>query len=195
MNHLRAVSCSACHAPDALPRVDLQLQRGTQPMSDQDGAVPFAQRARAADANADGLDANELRTLLADLERSGDGVSLRGRIELRSGVEAHELPDKALAIRDCAKCHDAKAAAFQNVTVSMLDASGRPVRYDAHKEILNSATTWDALRGFYAIGGTRLKLLDIVLAVGLVGGLAVPALHLAVRRRFRRDPANDGGRE
>jgi hypothetical protein len=194
-NHLRAVTCSACHAPGALPRVDLQLQRGAQPLSDADAAVQFARRARAADANADGLDANELRALLADLERSGEKVALRGRIELRSGVEAHELPDKARAIRDCARCHDASAAPFQSVTISVLDANGRPVRYDAHREILNSATTWDALRGFYAIGGTRFKLLDIVLALGLVGGLAVPALHYALRRRFRRPPADDGGRE
>lgn len=194
-NHLRAVACSTCHAPGALPRVDLQFVRGGQPVSDLGAAVPFRQRARAADADGDGLDANELRALLADLERSGGKVSLRGRIELRSGVEAHELPAKAQAIRDCARCHDANAAPFQNVTVSVLDAGGMPVRYDAHKEVLNSATTWDALRGFYAIGGTRFKLLDIVLAVGLVGGLAVPALHLAVRRWFRRPPANDGGRE
>ncbi len=81
------------------------------------------------------------------------------------------------------------AAPFQNVTVSVLDASGRPVRYDAHKEILNSATTWDALRGFYAIGGTRFKLLDIVLAVGLVGGLAVPALHSPCGDGFAAHPA------
>jgi len=194
-NHLRAVACSTCHAPGALPRVDLQFVRGGQPVSDLGAAVPFRQRARAADADGDGLDANELRALLADLERSGGKVSLRGRIELRSGVEAHELPAKAQAIKDCARCHDANAAPFQNVTVSVLDADGMPVRYDAHKEVLNSATTWDALRGFYAIGGTRFKLLDIVLAVGLVGGLAVPALHLAVRLRFRRPPANDGGRE
>lgn len=194
-NHLRAVTCSACHAPGALPRVDLQVQRGTKPLSDKDGALQFERRARAADANADGLDANELRALLADLEGSGEKVSLRGHIELRSGVEAHELPGKAQAIRDCVKCHDANAAPFQNVTVSILDAAGRPVRYDAHKEILSSAITWDALRGFYAIGGTRFKLLDIVLALGLVGGIAVPALHLAVRRLSRRKAENDGARK
>ena len=195
VNHLRAVTCPACHAPGALPRVDLQIQRGTQPLSDRDGTLQFERRARVADANGDGLDATEFRSLIADLERGGEKVSLRGRIELRSGVEAHELPSKALAIRDCAKCHDANAAAFQSVTVSILDVDGRPVRYNAQKEILTSAITWDALRGFYAIGGTRFKLLDIILGLGLIGGLAVPALHLAVRRLFRRHPTNDGRRK
>jgi hypothetical protein len=55
--------------------------------------------------------------------------------------------------------------------------------------------TWEALRSFYAIGGTRLKLLDIMLLLGLVGGIAVPALHLAVRRLFRRRPNSDGTRQ
>jgi len=192
-NHLRAVTCSACHAPGAQPHVDLRLQQGTVPLIDAGDTVQFERRARAADANADGLDANELRALLADLGQGGGKVSLRGRIELLSGVTAHELPGKSQAIRDCAWCHDAGAAPFQKVTVSVLDAKGSPVRYAAHREILNSVTTWDALKGFYAFGGTRFRLLDIVLGVCLVGGLAVPALHLIIRRRSRRQPPTDGG--
>jgi hypothetical protein len=72
------------------------------------------------------------------------------------------------------------------VTVSILDADGRPLRYDAHRGVLSSAITWEALRGFYAIGGTRLGQLDVLLALGLAGGIAVPALHLAARRWFGR---------
>jgi hypothetical protein len=103
-------------------------------------------------------------------------------------MEAHELSPRALAIRDCSKCHDERAVPFQYVTVSTLDAEGRPVRYDAHKSILGSAVAWEALRGFYAIGGTRIKALDVALALGLAGGIAVPALHFALRRLCRRPP-------
>jgi predicted CXXCH cytochrome family protein len=193
-SHLRAVACSACHAPDVLRKVDLRIHVGTAPLIDRDGSLEFERRARAADANHDGLDAIELSAFLADLERDGGDISLRGYIELRSGNDAHELPGKARAIKDCVKCHDENAAPFQNVTISILDAEGRPVRYDAHKAVLSSAVTWEALRGFYAIGGTRLKLLDIVLMLGLAGGIAVPALHLLVRRMFRREANNDGTR-
>jgi hypothetical protein len=185
------VACAACHAPDALRKVDLRIYAGTQPLIDRNGLLQFEQRARAADANHDGLDAKELSALLADLESAGEEVSLRGHLELRSGIDAHELPAKARALRDCVKCHDESAAPFQFLTVSSLDADGRPVRYDAQKDVLSSALTWDALRGFYAIGGTRLKALDILLALGLLGGIAVPALHLLVRRMFRR--RNDDG--
>jgi len=65
---------------------------------------------------------------------------------------------------------------------------GPAVRYDAHKSILGSSVAWEALRGFYAIGGTRIKMLDVALALGLAGGIAVPALHFAVRRLCRRPP-------
>ncbi|MBL0290499.1 MAG: hypothetical protein IPQ15_07500 [Betaproteobacteria bacterium] len=190
--HLRAVACSACHAPDALRRVDLRVLAGGERLTDRDGSVPFEQHARAADTNHDGLDANEFRRLLTSLEREGNPVALQGYIELRSGIEAHELPPKAAAIKDCVKCHDEKALPFQNVTVSGVDADGRPIRYDVHREVLSSPITWDALRGFYAIGGTRMKLLDVLLALGLVGGITVPALHLALRRLSRRAPNPDG---
>ena len=121
-SHVRAVACSACHAPASLRRVDLRMQKVGQPSGDLDAAALFEARARAADADADGLDAKELRALLADLESRGLKVALKGRIELRSGLEAHEATAKAQAIRDCARCHDENAVPFQSVVVSILDA-------------------------------------------------------------------------
>lgn len=189
-SHLRAVACLACHAAEAVRGIDLRLYVGDRRLVDGNGALGFERRARAADANHDGLDAGELRTLLAGLQRDGHDVVLRGHVALRSGMEAHELSPRALAIRDCSRCHDERAVPFQYVTVSTLDAEGRPVRYDAHKSILGSAVAWEALRGFYAIGGTRIKALDVALALGLAGGIAVPALHFAARRLSRRSPTD-----
>ncbi len=189
-SHLRSVACLACHAAEAVRGIELRLHVGDRRLVDGDGTLGFDRRARAADANHDGLDAGELRTLLAGLEQDGHAVSLRGHVALRSGMEAHELSPKALAIKDCRRCHDERAVPFQYVTVSALDAEGRPVRYDAHKSILGSSVAWEALRGFYAIGGTRIKMLDVALALGLAGGIAVPALHFAVRRLWRR-PSKD----
>lgn len=189
-SHLRSVACLACHAAEAVRGIELRLHVGDRRLVDGDGTLGFDRRARAADANHDGLDAGELRTLLAGLEQDGHAVSLRGHVALRSGMEAHELSPRALAIKDCRRCHDERAVPFQYVTVSALDAEGRPVRYDAHKSILGSSVAWEALRGFYAIGGTRIKMLDVALALGLAGGIAVPALHFAVRRLWRR-PSKD----
>ena len=194
VSHLRSVACLACHAVEAVRGIDLRLYVGDRRLVDGDGSLRFERRARAADADHDGLDAGELRALIADLERDGYAVALRGHVALRSGMEAHELSPRALALKDCRKCHDERAVPFQYVTVSALDSEGRPVRYDAHKSILGSAVAWEALRGFYAIGGTRIKVLDVALALGLAGGIAVPALHFAVRRLCRRQDRDSSPR-
>lgn len=178
--HLQAVACVACHAPGALPRVDLRLTAAS------DLSANFEALAKAADANHDGLDAHEFRTLLQAFERQGTPVAVRGRIELRSGVQAHALPDKTTALRDCFGCHDQGAAPYKSVMVSTLDAKGAPLRYEAQREILTSAATVEALKGFYVLGGTRLAQLDYLLAAGLALGISVPGLHFLARRVLRR---------
>lgn len=187
--HLQTVSCAACHAPDALRRVELRLVVTPAAAGAAPPASRFEAMAEAADANRDGLDAREFRSLFDALEQGGAKVTVQGRIELRGGVQAHALPEKSRALRDCFGCHDEDAAPYKNVTVSMLDANGAPLRYDAHHEILTSALTARALKGFYALGGTRLETLDLLLALGLAAGVSVPALHLAARRLLRRDAA------
>ena len=185
--HLQTVACAACHAPDALRRVDLRIAVAPATLT-PDIASRFEKYAKEVDQNHDGLDAREFRDLLAVIEKDGAHPVVRGRLELRGGVQAHALPDKTLALRDCFGCHDADAAPFKSVVVSMLDADGGPLRYDAQRDILTSAVSAQALKGFYAIGGTRLEQLDLLLALGLCVGISVPGLHLIARRLFRRPP-------
>ncbi|CAD5372801.1 conserved exported hypothetical protein [Rubrivivax sp. A210] len=183
--HMQTVACAACHAPEAQPRVDLRLVDTDAPAGSA-LAGRFEILAKLADTRNDGLDAHEFRALLQALEREGAKVTVQGRIELKSGVQAHALPDKTRALRDCYACHDQDAAPYKSVAVSMLDAGGGPVRVEAQREILSSAVTIEALRGFYALGGTRLAQLDLLLALGLGLGVSVPGLHFITRRLMRR---------
>jgi hypothetical protein len=43
----------------------------------------------------------------------------------------------------------------------------------------------DTISDFYAPGGTRIKLLDGLLILGLVGGLAIPLGHMTIGRYLR----------
>jgi hypothetical protein len=43
-----------------------------------------------------------------------------------------------------------------------------------------------AVNDFYTLGGTRIRLLDGLLILGLVGGLAIPLGHMAVGRYLRK---------
>jgi hypothetical protein len=188
--HLDSIACSACHAPDALRQVDLRLYAAGAPLVETASSPSFEKRARAADKNRNGLDAAEFRALLDDFERNGAALTVRGHMELRNPTEAHEITAKPTALKACVDCHSEDATPFAKVTVSVLDAEGRAVRYDAHRDVLRSAMTAEALASFYAVGGTRIGLLDVLLALGLAAGVAVPVLHMAVRRMLR--PKSEG---
>ena len=197
--HFETVSCPACHAPAAKRKVDLRLYDSVtkQRVAEKEGVPQFESRARAADAKGTGLDAMALRSLLRGFNREGadNETKLRGRLEVSTGVEAHQLMDKSQAIRDCAKCHQQGADAFQSVTVSIVGPDGRRVRYGAKPEVLNSVISVDSVGGFYAIGGTRIKLLDWLLALAVLGGIGVPLGHLTINWLVRRYAKKISGKE
>lgn len=197
--HFDAISCPACHSPNAKRKVDLRLYDNVsqQRIIEREGVPQFVSRARSADEKGTGLDAMALQSLLHDFSREGTDskTTLRGRLEVSTGVEAHQLANKTQAIKDCAKCHQQGADPFQSVTVSIVSADGRPLRYDVNKEALVSTVSVDSVGGFYVIGGTRIKLLDILLAVALLGGIGVPIGHLTLTWLFRRYAKKISGHE
>jgi hypothetical protein len=193
--HLEVVSCAACHAPTAQRMVDLRLYDGVEKkwVAEKEGLPEFEKMARAADADGNGLDAQELRKLMGLINRdpAGPQRNLRGRIELRTGVEAHQLAGKSSAIKDCTSCHQQGAEPFQNVTVSIVSADGKPLRYKAQKEVLSSVLSVESLREFYAVGGTRNVLLDVLLILAVLAGVSVPIGHQILKRVVKKQMERD----
>ena len=187
--HFEAISCPVCHAPDAKRRVNLRLYDSTakRQVVEKTGVPKFEQRTDAADSKAMGLDERALWSLLKEFNQDGgDGkMLLRGRLEVSSGVEAHQLSEKTKAIKDCDTCHKQGAAAFQSVTLTIAGPDGRPLRHGVQNEVLNSLTSMESVRGFYAIGSTRIKLLDYLLVLVLLGAISVPLGHMTVKRLFK----------
>ncbi len=177
--HLEVVSCPACHAPTSKKSVDLRLYD------------PVAKRDVTAKEGQPPLDAKALSDLVRGVNRDGTPgkMTLVGRLEVRSGAEAHQLTPKGEAIKDCVVCHRKGADPFQNVTISIVGADGRPVRFEAQQDVLHGAGSVDALPRFYAIGGTRIGVLDLLLALALLAGLSAPIAHFALRRLLRRKQA------
>ncbi len=181
--HLTVVSCSACHAPGVAKRVELRfydLAGGNELVSDGKG-LPAAN-------GKEKLDAGRLRELVQAVDRSSNAtdVVLAGRIEPASAAEGHAILAKSQAVRECATCHRKGAAPFQNVSLSLVGPDGQRVAYEAHKDVLHAPTSVESVRGFYALGGTRIEILDIVLALALAGGISAPLGHMIVRRLLRR---------
>jgi hypothetical protein len=183
--HFDVVSCPACHAPKAQRTVNLILYNSAT-QKEISGPVGMPQFEALNGSTAEprlGLDPTTLLALLKSTNTPGaEGKSsIRGRLEVRTGVEDHELTFARDAIKDCKTCHQQGAVAFQSVMVSVAGPSGIPIRYDANKNVLNSAFSLDSVGGFYAIGGTRITFLDVLLALALLGGIAWPIAHAVVR--------------
>ena len=189
--HLESVACASCHSPLAERRVDLELYDNLTAAPVKLGDDPLAALMQEVDATGDGLDPLELWALVRRSSRDGEpvDVSLRGRLEVKSGGDAHRLAPKSEAIRQCETCHQYGAESFQTVTVSVTRADGRRNHYEARKEVLGSITSIDSVRQFYATGGTRVELLDDLFVLSIVFGLAIPLGHMGVRR-FMKNKAN-----
>jgi len=185
--HFEAISCPACHVPGAHRKVDLMLidSKGKARGTEQIGVPLFD-----ASANSDGkgIDAQSLWNLMQTLNSSGIAgkTVLRGRLDVIAGPQAHQLADKSKALSDCRVCHRSGSQAFQSVTISLVGPDGRRVGYGANADVLNSAFSVGSVSGFYAIGGTRIKLLDILLALAIFGGVSIAVGHVFLGWMFKR---------
>lgn len=188
--HFDVVSCPACHVPQAQRRVNLVLYNNTtrktalQPV----GVPEFASPGDSPKTTRPGLDPATLFTVLQALNRPGveDKTVIKGRLEVSTAVEAHEITAGKAAISDCSVCHRQGANAFQSVVVSVAGPAGIPVAYGASNAVLSSAVSLQSIGGFYAIGGTRITFLDVLFVLALLGGIGGPVVHLLVRWVFRR---------
>ncbi|MDR3368971.1 cytochrome c3 family protein [Rhodoferax sp.] len=194
--HFEVVSCPVCHNPTAKRRVNLRLVdsvSGKQIM-EKKGESQFEQMTKAADASQSGLAGSELRSFLKQFNQANPGTKaiLSGRLEVREGVENHQISEKEKALKDCKVCHESGAMPFQSVILTMAGSDGRPLRHVVNREVLNSVTALDMIRGFYTIGSSRLSVLDYLLVLVLLGVLCVPIAHLTAHRLFKtkRDQLN-----
>jgi hypothetical protein len=72
------------------------------------------------------------------------------------------------------------------VTISLVGPAGRRVGYGANADVLNSAFSVDSVSGFYAIGGTRIKLLDVLLILAILGGVGIAVGHVVLGWLFKK---------
>ncbi len=188
--HFGAVSCPVCHTPKAQRVVNLILYNSAtqKEVSGPVGMPEFVSLTQPATAAKPGLDPATLAVLLKALDHDGvqGKTSIRGRLDVRTGIEDHQLTFAREAISDCSTCHQKGAAAFQSVQVSVAGPAGIPIRYDADKDVLNSVFTLDSVGGFYAIGGSRMGVLDVLFILALLGGAGWAIFHRVSRWVYRR---------
>lgn len=183
--HFEVINCPVCHAPKARRKVDLVLFNSTtkQDASAPVGVPEFDHLESASASTPSGVDPAILFKLMQALNNRGDAnrMSVKGRLDVQTGEEAHRLMVASDAIRDCKTCHQEGATAFQSVTVSVAGPAGIPQHYDVNKDVLKSVFSIESISGFYAIGGTRITLFDVLLVLALLVGVGVPIVHIGIR--------------
>ncbi len=185
--HFDVVSCPACHVPDAKRKVDLMLiDENDKAAGTKQIGVPLFEA--SLKSGGKGIDAMTFWNLLQALnnDNAADKTKVRGLLTVLNAPDAHRLDHKAKAISDCRTCHSKGSEAFQSVSISLVGPDGRRVGYGANADVLNSPISLGAVKGFYAIGGTRIAALDILFLLALVGGASVGVGHLALGWILRR---------
>ena len=185
--HFKVVSCPACHVPNAQRKVDLMLvdAKSDKVRDTRQLGIPLFEA--SARSGSGGIGAQALWNLLQTLNKSGIAgkTVLRGRLEVANGPQMHEIAPKSKAVSTCRTCHNAGSKAFQSVTISLVGPNGRRVNYGANADVLNSVISLGSVSGFYAIGGTRIEILDILLILAIVGGVGIAVGHVALGWIFR----------
>jgi len=187
--HLDIVSCAVCHAPFAKRIFDIHLYDNTAgvPLAMQEGDLPIQQQLQAIAAEGGTGDPLEIWKARGGFSQDGApaDISLRSRMEVMSGVAAHQIAGKSFAVRTCESCHEPGWRKKQNVTVSVTQADGRKQSFEADREVLSTVKAVDSISDFYELGGNPNKLLDILLLLSLAVGIAVPIGHFTLGKMIK----------
>jgi len=187
--HLDIISCAVCHAPFARRKFDLHLYDNTTqlPVSQREGDDSIQEQMNAMQKEG-GSVVDMLTSWRAkqgsDQQDKSPDILLRGRMEVQSGVAAHQIASKSFAIRTCDSCHKDDRR-NQNVTLTITKADGRKESFAADEDVLASVAAVNSISDFYALGGNPNKLLDILLLLSLAAGIAVPIGHFTMGKMIR----------
>ena len=197
--HFAFVECAVCHAPDS-PRYialrfydlisktflsgdDLLKAMGT----DYDGFM-----AKIDLDKDDIISLDELETLVLLLRQKDIRGTFHGELVVEMVPTVHHI-NRGEANRECEQCHNPESAFFSEVYICLNRDDGTREHHRVERRVLESFY----VNHFYAIGGTRVRLLDKIGLALIVGGLSVVTGHLLVRiatapaRRRRKEKKDE----
>ena len=187
--HLDIVSCAVCHAPFAKSRFDLHLfdNVAQTPVGQDQGHELYEQKLKEIEAKGDDADPLAVWREVVESARQSKSmnVSIRGRMEVVSGITAHLIAPKRFSVRTCDSCHQKGSKQRQNVTVSIPQSGGGKQILEADRNILKSVVAMDSISDFYALGGNPNKLLDVLFLLSLASGIAIPIGHFTIGRMVK----------
>ncbi len=197
--HFAFVECAVCHAPDSPRYISLRFYDliSKQFLGAKD---LLAALDTDYDAFMDKLDKDkdgvislaELEVMVLLLRQKDIRGTFHGELVVELVPSVHHV-NRGGANRDCEQCHNPQSPFFEEVYISLNKDDGTSQRHKVERRVLESYY----VNHFYAIGGTRVRNLDRIGFVLIVGGLSVVAGHLLVRvatapvRRRRKEKKDE----
>ena len=181
--HFAFVECAVCHAPESPRYISLRFYDliskkflGAKDLlaaldTDYDGFM------EKLDQDKDGIiSLQELEDMVLLLRQKDIRGTFHGELVLELVPSVHHI-NRGGANRECEQCHNPQSPFFEEVYISLNREDGTGQRQRVERRVLESYY----VNHFYAIGGTRVRYLDKIGLVLIVGGLSVVAGHLLVR--------------
>ena len=181
--HFAFVECVVCHVPEAPRHIHLtffdlvtnKFYTGQEILKilgiAENEFIPML------DTNKDGIiNVNEFENLELMLRQKNVHAIFHAELVAEMHPIVHQV-NRGTALRDCTACHSADSPYFEAVTLVLTKDDGSADHFQVDRAVLESFS----LRHFYALGGTRIKLLDKIGFLLLAGGFSLVLGHLAVR--------------
>ncbi len=197
--HFSHVECTICHAPEVPRHIQLKfydlIEKKFLCCEDMlnllgiqyDDVLPML------DKNNDGIiNVNEFEDLILILRQEGIRSVVHAELVAELDPLVHQV-NRGGAQGKCELCHTPTSPFFQDVII-VLPKADRSREY-LHVERAVLETYY--LKHFYAIAGTRIRLLDKIGIALLAGGAGVVVAHLTVRiftiplRRRRKEEESE----
>jgi len=181
--HFSFVECVVCHVPEAPRHIHLtffdlvtnKFYSGQEILKVL--GIAESELIPLLDTNKDGIiNVDEFENLELILRQKNVHAIFHAELVAEMHPSAHHV-NRGTAERDCKTCHSADSPYFNAVTLVLTKDDGSADHFQVDRAVLESFS----LRHFYALGGTRVKLLDKIGFLLLAGGCSVVLGHLSVR--------------
>lgn len=181
--HFSFVECVVCHVPEAPRYIRLSfLDLVTNKFYSGQEILKILGIAKTEfmpmlDINKDGIiNVDEFENLELILRQKNVHAIFHAELVAEMHPSVHHV-NKGTAEKDCKTCHSADSPYFNAVTLVLTKDDGSADHFQVDRAVLESFS----LRHFYALGGTRIKLLDKIGFLLLAGGLGAVVAHLSIR--------------
>lgn len=197
--HFTYVQCTVCHAPDTAHQIHLRFYDLAKKEflssdtvfsalgTDAEGFLSMFNKS----GSVDGLSLKDFDNMVFALNRRGVHATFHAELLSEREPLIHQVT-KVSARRTCEECHSPNSKFFDSVALVFVGKDGSTHKEKVDRKVLESYN----LNNFYMPGGSRVRMLDKIGLLAILGAGCGIMLHLlgrVVTAPMRRRRAHESG--